>query len=97
MKELAVEVSIPLRGTGFEIPLNAWFRGPLGRLLQDSLARTNGPLANILDTRRIQALLAQHQAGWAVHGQTLWNLLVLQQWSERFLRGGAFKAAGPLS
>jgi asparagine synthase (glutamine-hydrolysing) len=69
---------------GFNVPLAAWLRGPLrgwaeGLLVEDRL-RAEGILAPDL----VRGLWTQHLAGTRSWEHQLWNLLVFQQWRERW-------------
>ncbi len=63
---------------GFGVPLGAWFRADLKSYVQDRFAE--GELYDYLDRGAVQALLADHFAGRADHGQRLWLLLTLEIW-----------------
>ena len=64
---------------GFEIPVDAWMRGPLREPLAETLD-VNGPLAGLLDTQELARLLESHRRGTGRHGQLLWALMVLGEW-----------------
>jgi len=64
---------------GFGVPLAAWFRSNLRGYLQDML----GPEARLyqfLDRTRVTAIIDEHMAERADHGQRLWALLTLELW-----------------
>jgi asparagine synthase (glutamine-hydrolysing) len=66
---------------GFGVPLDAWFRGELLGLVHERLVGPASRLPAVLDPTGVRALVDEHLAGRAAHGQRLWSLLVL----ERFL------------
>ena len=70
---------------GFEIPIDAWLRGPLVPMFRDAALSTSSPAAALIDQRRAESLLDDHQMGRGRHGQVLWSLLVLSRWAEQFL------------
>jgi asparagine synthase (glutamine-hydrolysing) len=70
---------------GFEIPVDAWLRGPLRKRFQDTVLRTHNPLDGLIDRRVAEQLFRKHQNGLGRHGQVLWGLLVLGAWADRYL------------
>lgn len=69
---------------GFELPLNDWLRGPL-RDVFESTVLSSSSIAPLLAQDRVESMYRQHVAGRGRHGGTLWSLLVLAQWAERYL------------
>jgi asparagine synthase (glutamine-hydrolysing) len=64
---------------GFGVPLDRWFRGELRPLVHDVLL--DGPrLGGRLRAEAVRTLVAEHERGWADHGQRLWTLLTLELW-----------------
>ena len=65
---------------GFGVPVARWFRGELrdlaGDLLLGEPARTRGHLR----AHAVEALLAEHAARRADHGQRIWALVMLELW-----------------
>jgi asparagine synthase (glutamine-hydrolysing) len=78
---------------GFDIPLDAWLRGPLRDIFQSTVLSPHSPLAALVDLNMAKTLHEQHRAGSSRHGKTLWSLLVLANWSERYL--GSRRAPSP--
>jgi asparagine synthase (glutamine-hydrolysing) len=72
---------------GFSMPVDEWFRRELFHQLQDRLFRGIFAESGIVDRSAVQRLLTEHRAGRS-RGATLWNLLMLAEWFERF-GGGA--------
>ncbi|MEP9402335.1 XrtA/PEP-CTERM system amidotransferase [Sphingomonas sp. VNH70] len=66
---------------GFVTPVSAWFRGALADEAA-GLARS-GVLATWFDPRAIERLAAEHRAGRAEHGRTLWQLVMLERSAAR--------------
>jgi len=64
---------------GFVTPISAWFRGPLADAAA-SLARSR-VLAGSgwFEPAMIERLAADHRAGRAEHGRTLWQLMMLER------------------
>ncbi|HKQ96653.1 MAG TPA: asparagine synthase C-terminal domain-containing protein, partial [Candidatus Polarisedimenticolia bacterium] len=80
------------RKSGFSVPIAAWLRGDLRAMARDLLhPRRLGP-QGLFRPERVAHLLAEHEAGAADHGRTLWALLMYQLWHDRY--AGADAAAG---
>ncbi|MDB5705050.1 MAG: asparagine synthetase [Sphingomonas bacterium] len=64
---------------GFVTPISAWFRGPLADeaagLAKSRVLTGTG----WFDPRAIERLAADHRAGRAEHGRTLWQLVMLER------------------
>ncbi|HEV8585526.1 MAG TPA: asparagine synthase (glutamine-hydrolyzing) [Methylomirabilota bacterium] len=75
---------------GFSAPVDEWLRGDLRWRLEARLFGGVFAGAGIVAPGAVQALLAEHDAGRS-HGATLWNLLMLAEWFERFGGGARWK------
>ena len=71
------------RKRGFEVPIGAWLRGPLRRLLTDQLSPENLAGPGILRADEVSRLVGEHLAGGKDHGRALWSLMVLSRWLDR--------------
>jgi asparagine synthase (glutamine-hydrolysing) len=71
------------RKRGFGIPVAAWLRGPLRPMLEDLVTALGA--RGIFAPAGLRALVDQHVAGRADHGHKLWNLMVLELWTRKFL------------
>ena len=64
---------------GFVTPISAWFRGPLAGeaagLAKSRVLTGTG----WFDPRAIERIAADHRAGRAEHGRTLWQLVMLER------------------
>ncbi|MFN8058453.1 MAG: asparagine synthase (glutamine-hydrolyzing) [Vicinamibacterales bacterium] len=71
-----------LRGAkrGFGVPLDDWFRGPLGDMLDDALGDANAPARAFVDVAEARRVLGDHRAHAGAHGHRLWALLMLDRW-----------------
>jgi asparagine synthase (glutamine-hydrolysing) len=69
------------------MPVDEWFRHELFHQLEARLFHGTFADSGIVDRTAVQQLLAEHQSGRS-RGATLWNLLMLAEWFERF-GGGA--------
>lgn len=64
---------------GFVTPISAWFRGPLAEEAA-ALARSRVLTGSgWFDPRAIERIAADHRAGRAEHGRTLWQLVMLER------------------
>ena len=73
---------------GFEIPVNAWLRGPLRSRFRDEILGSGSRLEGLIDRGVASELFRRHESGRGQHGQTLWALLVLSAWARRYLHSG---------
>ena len=74
---------------GFEIPVDAWLRGPLREMVEESVCSPRSSIAGLVDQSEARSLYKAHRAGVGRHGAVLWSLLVLANWSNRYF--GALK------
>jgi asparagine synthase (glutamine-hydrolysing) len=77
--------SVARRKQGFEIPIDAWLRGPLRDTFEESVLTAGAPVADLIETSEARRLYRAHVAGVGRHGSVLWSLLVLARWAERYL------------
>lgn len=82
---------------GFNIPYKLWLRHELRDLMQDALSSKRLKEQGIFAPEYVQKLVNQHLAGTHDHAHKLWQLLMFQLWSERFLQpnivGASFSAS----
>ena len=71
---------------GFEIPVDLWFRGPLGDMFRDTVLTSGSALANIVHQPTAEQMLDRHCRGTGRHGSTLWSLLTLASWADQYLK-----------
>jgi asparagine synthase (glutamine-hydrolysing) len=72
------------RKQGFSPPFSAWARGPLRSLVEWRLAPARVRAAGVLDAEATRRVLEDHVSGRAERGRTLWTLLSLEMWAERW-------------
>lgn len=72
------------RKTGFRLPLNAWFRGPLKSFAVDRLLDPGSPLFQIFDRGLLEAYLAEYVDSNVDLSDHLWTLLVLDEWMRQY-------------
>ncbi|HEX5727145.1 MAG TPA: asparagine synthase-related protein, partial [Longimicrobiaceae bacterium] len=70
---------------GFSVPTSAWLRGPLSGALREALLAERSLRRGVTDPRTVRALVDDHLAGRADHGQRLWLLLQLELWMRMFV------------
>ena len=69
--------------TGFGIPLDDWLRGPLKPWASDLLAPDRLDRQGWFDAARVGRIWTEHQGG-RNHGSWLWNVLMVQAWSDQW-------------
>ncbi|MBI3825248.1 MAG: asparagine synthase (glutamine-hydrolyzing) [Candidatus Rokubacteria bacterium] len=65
---------------GFGVPMAAWLRTNLKKVVHDVLLQPRPRLADYLDAAGVRALATAHLEGRADHGALLWSLLTLETW-----------------
>lgn len=70
--------------TGFGIPLDDWLRGPLKPWASDLLASDRLKRQGWFQGERVSRMWAEHQQGRRNHGSWLWNVLMVQAWSDQW-------------
>jgi asparagine synthase (glutamine-hydrolysing) len=71
-------LSLPKKG--FEVPLAAWFRGPLHSFVRDHLTGRSFLQRGIVSEDFLRRLLTEHDTGRRNNQHWLWMLLVLELW-----------------
>jgi asparagine synthase (glutamine-hydrolysing) len=71
---------------GFEMPIDAWLRGPLRPMFEDTVLDDRAPAAGLLDQPVVRGVFRSHVAGTGRHGSVLWSLLILSSWAGRYLK-----------
>ena len=72
------------RKQGFEIPIDAWMRGPLRPMFEDMVLDARQPVAALIDQNVAGRVYRSHLASVSRNGAVLWNLLVLATWTRRY-------------
>jgi len=85
----AYRADVPSRVTtrkkqGFEIPIDRWLRGPLREMFESVVLAPGSPAAEVIDQATARRIYTHHVAGSSRQGPTLWSLLVLARWIERY-------------
>ena len=73
------------RKHGFNVPLDAWFRGEARSYLEHYLNRERIARRDIFNADTVQELMAAHQAGAANLSNRLYGLLTFEVWAEKEL------------
>ena len=70
---------------GFGIPLPEWFRASLGDMAADVFASRRFRERGWVQAEAVDALLRAHRQRSADHAETLWQVLCLELWAQRFV------------
>ena len=70
---------------GFELPTDAWLRGPLKEIFREEVLGKNSRISRWVDINYAKKLYRDHAQGIGSYGGTLWSLLFLEKWAERWL------------
>jgi asparagine synthase (glutamine-hydrolysing) len=70
---------------GFDIPVDHWLRDPLRDMFESTVLSTSAKVAQFIDHACVRRTYDQHLSGRGRFGNTLWALLVLGAWAERYL------------
>jgi asparagine synthase (glutamine-hydrolysing) len=69
---------------GFEVPMSAWLRGPLQQILQEALLERTDLAGLPINKDAFRLMLHQHVTGEADFARSLWTLLSLALWEEKY-------------
>ncbi len=72
---------------GFTVPMDAWLRGPLRRIFEETLLDRRDILGLPLNKEGARVMFERHLSGQANYEWTLWTLLSLALWEERHRLG----------
>lgn len=72
---------------GFEMPVDAWLRGPLREMFEASVLAPNAPLNGLVDQAAAATAYQAHCTRVSRYGNVLWSLLILARWAENYLQG----------
>jgi asparagine synthase (glutamine-hydrolysing) len=86
-KDLLPAELLARRKQGFSPPFSAWARGPLRELVTSCLDRDRVAATGVLDPDAVERLLEGHLSAAEDRGRTLWTVLSLQCWAERWVIG----------
>lgn len=69
---------------GFELPVAAWFRGPLKDITESIYSDTTSLTGNYLDLSELRRLNERHVSGLGNHAPQLWSALMFHLWAKQF-------------
>ncbi len=96
-RELLPSDLLARRKQGFSPPFSAWARGPMRELVSDALSPARVAAAGVLDPQAVSTLLAEHLDAREDRGRSLWAVLSLQSWAERWVHALPEPEAPPAS
>jgi asparagine synthase (glutamine-hydrolysing) len=70
---------------GFGVPIDHWFRGSLGAFARDTLLSGRAQSRDLFNSRTVERLFTEHDAGLRQWHHQLWNLLMLELWFQTFI------------
>jgi asparagine synthase (glutamine-hydrolysing) len=70
---------------GFNVPLDAWFRGRAGEYLESVLSPQRVRRRGLFNPNEVTSLLKRHQAGQINASNRLYTLLIFEVWAETYL------------
>lgn len=68
---------------GFEVPMDAWLRGPLKAIFEDAVMGRKEILGAPINQRPLRHMFQQHISGEHNYARGLWTLLSLALWEKR--------------
>jgi asparagine synthase (glutamine-hydrolysing) len=71
---------------GFEIPMNAWLRGPLKNIFEEVVLERKVMLGMLINKGKLRTMLQQHLSEKVDYGRSLWTLLSLALWEQKHYR-----------
>jgi asparagine synthase (glutamine-hydrolysing) len=78
---------------GFEIPIDAWLRGPLRTMFEAAVFDPQARVRDLVNQAVARKVYDDHLRGWGRHGRILWGLLELARWAETYMGSGSPRAA----
>jgi asparagine synthase (glutamine-hydrolysing) len=69
---------------GFDVPVDAWFRGPLRNMAHDLLAAPGAKVNEWLRPPAVRKMLLDHDRGLRSNGSVLWAVMMLELWARAF-------------
>jgi asparagine synthase (glutamine-hydrolysing) len=87
MKGVLPEQILTRPKMGFPVPIDAWFRGPYARVLDEYVLSSRATDRGIFNAETVRTLVNEHRHGAANHAERLWSLVNLEMWFRRFLDG----------
>ncbi len=70
---------------GFPMPFSVWFRKEARPFVRDILSSATLQRRGLFNSRYVENLLDEHDAGTADHGSLIWSLLSVELWHRLFI------------
>jgi asparagine synthase (glutamine-hydrolysing) len=74
------------RKVGFQVPLDAWFRGGLEEMAWDVLTAPQSFVSEVLDREAVFGVLDRHRRGQSNEDVRIWTLVCLEVWHGVFFK-----------
>ena len=71
---------------GFEVPMNAWLRGPLKGIFQESVMERKEIMGMPVNQEKLRRMFQQHMDDHVDYARSLWTLLSLALWEQKHYR-----------
>lgn len=71
---------------GFEVPMNAWLRGPLKDIFRESVIERKEILGMPVNQEKLRLMFQQHTDNHVDYARSLWTLLSLALWEQKHYR-----------
>lgn len=81
------------RKLGFQLPFAEWFRGDFSNFAQEAWHDSGAVRSGYLQPAAVEQLFAEHRAGRANHGRTLYAIAMFSCWWQETMNQGERKAA----
>jgi asparagine synthase (glutamine-hydrolysing) len=87
MKGLLPEPILTRSKMGFPVPLDAWFRGPFRRWVDEYVVSDRALSRGLFVPEFVRGLVERHQSGAENHAERLWMLINFEMWQRQFIDG----------
>jgi asparagine synthase (glutamine-hydrolysing) len=85
MRDMLPSVVVDRGKEGFSVPMKHWLREGLRPLMEDVLSEKRVKSRGLFEPAAVARLVSEHLSKRKNHSHTLWALMVLELWLERFL------------
>ncbi len=86
MRDKLPENIVSRKKKGFSVPLSAWLKKDLKNYMIENLNKSEINKIGLLDYDFIEKKIKEHLGNKRDNRKILWNLIVFQNWSKRYLR-----------
>ncbi len=84
LRGVVPEEALKAKKRGFEVPVDAWFRGKWRGFAREILLDPRTARRGYFGYGKTARLLDDHAAGYARHGQRIWLMLCFELWNREF-------------